>query len=82
MIFKKLTVNETLYSEENLQELAKSLNKSNAKSTGPMGDMQAQDEGKRKIKRNQKDLVRDAITAMIVCHNVTPVIDDDGNRIF
>ena len=32
--------------------------------------------GKNKIKRNRNKIIRDTITAMLLCNNVTPVIDD------
>jgi phospholipid-translocating ATPase len=37
----------------------------------------------RKINKREKDsIVRDCINALALCHNVTPVIDNEGNKTF
>lgn len=34
----------------------------------------------RKVRREQQNVVRDTITALAVCHNVTPVYPDETDR--
>lgn len=34
----------------------------------------------RKVRREQQNVVRDTITALAVCHNVTPVYPDENDR--
>ena len=33
----------------------------------------------KRIRRNRNKLIRDTITAMILCNNVTPIIDEEQN---
>lgn len=35
---------------------------------------------KRKKRRDEKYMIRDMVTALAVCHNVTPVINNEGQR--
>jgi phospholipid-translocating ATPase len=35
---------------------------------------------KRKKRRDETYMIRDMVTALAVCHNVTPVLNNDGNR--
>lgn len=39
-------------------------------------------EKKRKKRRDPEVSVRDLMTALMVCHNVTPVYDEEGEREF
>jgi len=34
----------------------------------------------RKVRREQQNVVRDSMTALAVCHNVTPVYPDENDR--
>lgn len=83
MIFKKLSVNETLYTIEEIEEIKKMILKACQKFSGPLGDVMpaTQAEDKKKIKRRQECLLRDLGTALIICNNVTPVEDNGGNTI-
>ena len=51
-----------------------------------MGDLDEQPimqgEKKRKKRRAPEYSLRDLMTALMVCHNVTPVYNDEGDREF
>ena len=80
MIFKKIVINEKQYTEEHLEEIKNVLNKICAKHKSPMGDfdISVKEENKKPLRRKNDYLLRDALTALAVCHNVTPV--KDGNE--
>jgi len=75
MIFKKIVINERQYNEEDLPEIKTTLHKVCAKHKGPLGDVleDSNSENKRPIRRKNDYVLRDTITALAVCHNVTPV---------
>lgn len=76
MKFKKLSINEQIYTEENLDDIIKICHKITLKHGGPLGDMNEKDLEK-KYKRKNEYLIRDLITALSICHNVTPVYEND-----
>lgn len=78
MIFKKLVINEKQYGEEDLSEIKTILLKICTKHSGPMGDIDinTSHESKKTTRRKNDYLLRDAITALAICHNVTPVLDN------
>jgi phospholipid-translocating ATPase len=83
MVFKKLSVNETLYTVEDLSEIKKNLAKVCKRFEGPLGDQHDPSIPaalKKKVKRRQECLLHDLATALILCNNVTPVIDS-GTRV-
>ena len=45
-----------------------------------MGDIETEILDNKKIRRKNDFLLRDVITALAVCHNVTPVVED-GQKI-
>jgi hypothetical protein len=80
MVFKKISINDvgTFFANQE-KLLAKILKKNYEQSEGPMKDIEekvlaANKLGKKyKIfKRNKHFIVRDFITCLAVCHNVTP----------
>jgi len=95
MYFKKLVMEYTQYDEENLGYIIKAVTKQCEKSDGPMKDVEDKyletkgpvniDQMKKtsssKMRREKDAVLRDLITAVSVCHNVTPLIEN-GQRIF
>mgnify|MGYP000880086775 CR=1 FL=1 len=92
MKFKRLVLEHIQFEEENLPLLVKILQKQAEKSSGPMKDVEdkytelVKKEGSKTVRaikfRRDKDLiVRDLVTALAVCHNVTP-LEEDGVKIF
>ncbi|CAD8114795.1 unnamed protein product [Paramecium sonneborni] len=86
MIFKKLSLERMSFSVETLGLLKKMIKKHCTNSKYPMEDVlkKYQESGGRKIKafkRNKDQIVRDLISALSLCHNVTPV-EEDGQRTF
>jgi phospholipid-translocating ATPase len=69
MILKRLSLERVMFNEKNFGTLKKMLKKHCA-TPYPI------------CKYRKKNLVKDLMTALILCHNVTPVFDDDGNRSF
>lgn len=80
MVFKKLSLNETIYTTDDLQDLKKGIQRAIRKFRGPLGDLHDPELSKRKQKRRQEFLQRDLATALILCNNVTPVMDE-GARV-
>ena len=82
MIFKKLSVNEQLYTTEEIEDVSKLILKATQKFPGPMGDVQPEPETgeKKKQRRRQECLLKDMATALVICNNVTPV-EDEGKRV-
>ncbi|KAL4496984.1 hypothetical protein ABPG72_002140 [Tetrahymena utriculariae] len=78
MIFKKIIISEKQYTEEDFNEIRSILSKHCQKHKGPLSDIDGDTiaENKRHLRRKNDYLLRDAITALAVCHNVTPVIED------
>ena len=81
MVFKKLVINNTNYCEENFKEISKSLLKVCNKFNGPMGDVEENEINEKKnVRRKNEYYLRDVFSALAICHNVTPVIDDENQR--
>jgi len=90
MVFKKISLeNGTVFTPEKKHEIVKYLKKNCEKYNGPLGDIEEKvkgladqaDKKKKRLFRREKDcLVRDLISALVLCHNVTPV-DDNGSRV-
>jgi phospholipid-translocating ATPase len=76
MVFKKLSLNETLYTTDDMDELRKGILRAAKKFKGPLADLHDPELSKKKAKRRQEFLQRDLATALILCNNVTPVLDD------
>ncbi len=78
MVFKQICFESGVFTEEGLDELRQILKDECSKSNGPLKDVaDSYLTGKRKSRRNHNFLVRDAITALSLCHNVTPVMEDE-----
>jgi phospholipid-translocating ATPase len=92
MIFKKLCLEGVQYDESCLKDMERILKKQCAKNIGPAKDVEERIRKeeiphdstlglltggkKKKCKRDKEVLLSDLITALCVCHNVTPVIED------
>lgn len=87
MVFRKLCLESYLFTDKNTKKLAHILRKQCEAQNGPLSDVaeRIKNEGlaaKRRYHRRERDLVvRDMITALGVCHNVTPV-DDNGQKVY
>lgn len=93
MKFKKLVLEHIQFEEENMNTLLKTLQKQFEKASGPMKDvedkyndmLQKQDGAKNtrviKLRRDKDCVVRDLMTALAVCHNVTPIVEN-GTKVF
>ena len=85
MIFKNLSLEQNQFKDEDIDELRKILKSECGKEKGPMPDVfKRLEEGKDKgkvVKRVSDKVVRDMLTAIAVCHNVTPV-EEEGVKTY
>lgn len=85
MIFRKLRLESTLFTDKNSKKLANIVKKQCYTNNGPASDIaeKAKDNNghRRGFRRDRELVVRDMITALAVCHNVTPVIDE-GQKVY
>jgi phospholipid-translocating ATPase len=89
MIFKKLSINEVGSFQPNQEKLLALIVKKNyEQSEGPMRDVEekvnaAMVTGRklRYLKRDKHYIVRDLITCLAVCHNVTPSMEG-GQKVY
>lgn len=88
MIFKKICFESIVMSEDSIVDLNLTITDECNKSKGPMKDVEEiytfneeniQNSGRKRIRRNRNNIIRDSITALCVCHNVTP-IEENGER--
>ena len=93
MIFKNIAMENELFSEQSFNDLLNILKEECEKADAPLLDLlnilKSQNEDSenlnlskqrsKRIRRNRNKLIRDTITAMILCNNVTPIIDDEQN---
>lgn len=82
MIFKNLSLEQNQYKEEDIEELRRIMKAECTKENGPLPDLFKRiKEGNtgRNYKRQSDKVVRDMLTAIAVCHNVTPV-DENGEK--
>ena len=94
MLFKKLAMEYATFSDESLQDIALILEECCKNDDSPAIDLfkrlsevdVAMRHGtiagkqRKKKRREQEKVVRDVITALILCHNVTPVTNNEGER--
>ena len=86
MVFKKLSINDVgSYQVKDERLLRAILKKNYEKTTGPMEDIEKKMVECRKelkkyrsFKRDKYFIVRDFITCLAVCHNVTPTVENGG----
>ena len=91
MVFKKIAMEIGTFQEENLPDLRMILNDECKVYNHPMGDLinmvnnnnnsnNSVDniyESKKRIRRNQNKIIRDSITAITLCNNVTPIYNNE-----
>ena len=84
MIFKQICFESGTFNEDSLEELTNIVHDECKKSLGPLKDVEErilnlnnQDQNiKKRFRRNRNNVIRDAITALGLCHNVTPTLED------
>lgn len=92
MIFKKLSLESIQYTSETLKDLEKNLRKNCEKFEGPLkdivdryADMRNDDffslKKRKHFRRDKENVIRDLVTALSLCHNVTPIIED-GQKVY
>jgi len=90
MVFKQICFESGVFGEDSIEELRNIVEDECKKSIGPLKDVEdnynfnknnsnSVDNSKRRFRRNRNNIIRDAITALGLCHNVTPV-EEDGVR--
>lgn len=90
MVFKQICFESGVFGEDSIEELQNIVEDECKKSIGPLKDVEDNhnfnknnsinnDLSKRRFRRNRNNVIRDAITALGLCHNVTPV-EEDGVR--
>ncbi len=87
MIFKKLAFETDLFTDENTTDLKLILEDDCRVSSGPALDLLLKEKindghNNKRIRRNRNKVIRDAITSMALCHNVTPTYLENGEIFF
>jgi len=83
MVFKKLAMEYAHFDLDNLNELQQELTENCRLGTGPMSDLDPnnvhnnQSQNPKSKRRDQQYICRDFVTALSLCHNVTPTFPDD-----
>jgi len=97
MIFKKISLESLEFNSSNLPLLQKILKRQCEKHDGPLSDVKqrltdeynsaghaepfGQQRKRKNIRRDRDYIVRDLITALVLCHNVTPVLEN-GEKVY
>jgi len=96
MHFKKLVLEHAQYEEENIPLITRIVKSQCEKFDGPLKDIEAKYlesnptgsyvglehlTKQKRIRRDKENILRDLVTAVSVCHNVTPIIEN-GKKIF
>lgn len=87
MIFKKIAFETDLFTDANTSDLRLILEDDCKVGSGPALDLVNKDKfidvnNNKRIRRNRNKVIRDAITAMALCHNVTPTYLENGEIFF
>ncbi len=85
MLFKKLSTEIGTFSEENKEDLKLILNDECSLYKYPCGDLINNKDPNiyntnKRIRRNRNKIIRDAITALCLCNNVTPIYNANSNE--
>jgi phospholipid-translocating ATPase len=80
MIFKQLSLEVDQFTHENLDNLKQIIQHECSKTDAPLLDVYRThtDDNSKRIRRNRDKVIRDAVSAMTLCNNVTPIFDDNG----
>ena len=81
MIFKQICFESGTFNEDSLEELTSIVQDECKKSIGPLKDVEekilnSQEQNRKRFRRNRNNVIRDTITALGLCHNVTPTLED------
>ena len=84
MIFKQICFESGTFNEDSLDELTSIVQDDCKKTIGPLKDVEEKilyassldQHQKRRYRRNRNNVIRDTITALGLCHNVTPTEED------
>ena len=88
MVFKRLAFEVKLFTDEDSSDLKLILEEDCRLASGPALDLINIEKfidtknPNKKLKRNPTKIIRDTISAMALCHNVTPTISENGEIIF
>ncbi len=86
MVMKKICMEFAQFNQDSISDFKALIDENvNGGYKGPLGDMEQDSSGqdkKRSKRRDPEFSSRDLATALMVCHNVTPVYDDDGKKEF
>lgn len=85
MIFKKLAMEYAHFDLDNLNELTQELNDNCRLGNGPMSDLDSSalntpSQNPKSKRRDQQYICRDFVTALALCHNVTPTFPDENDK--
>lgn len=95
MVFKQICFESGSLGEDSLDELKEIVEDECKKSNGPLKDVEDilinalnsnnsnnnnYTNNKKRLRRNRNNVIRDSVAALCICHNVTPVVDEEGNR--
>jgi len=75
MVFKEVVLEYASFDDGSMAEFKQLLKEGLGSYKGPMGDIR---EAKAKKKREQTMVIRDLVTALAVCNNVTPIYPEEG----
>jgi phospholipid-translocating ATPase len=85
MIFKKMSLEADHFSEENFSDIKMILDDECTQTDTPMADLlisinknEYNYENPKRIRRNRNKVIRDAVTALTLCNNVTPIYHKDS----
>ena len=91
MKMKKISLEKVTFTEEHYQNMKRKLEKVCRKNLGPVGNLvriqeqiqEARSENRKikkrdLIRRDNDSLLKDFMMALVICHNVTPSITEDG----
>lgn len=96
MNFKRLVLEYTQFEEDSISTIVKAISKQCEKYEGPMKDIEdkyfenkeapltiesMKKASSSKLRRDKESVLRDLMTAVAVCHNVTPLIEN-GEKIY
>lgn len=88
MIFRKLSMDSGQFSDENMQDLKMMLEHECSQHDFPMADLitmvirgEYSFESIKRVRRNRTKVTRDAISALALCNNVTPIKNYEDNTI-
>lgn len=72
MIFKKISLESVQFTDKNCNSVMKTLKKQ-CVTQYPMSDYVGKQKKSKLVRRGKEAMVRDIITALGLCHNVTPI---------